>query len=269
MIVGVSVSHRPIELRKRRETWAYWTATPSDLAEVAELAHDLVARDGRTSITTMKATAPAFEATFLVPEQIRGGLDEGDLKALSELVLEAQEDGDDPARRRIAVTAAPPPRQSSGNQWPWGGTKESAHPAVALTVSAADADWVDLASLRMKERIDRGARARSRVERVLLAGFFTCGSGFVIALAGFGDKKDGLDGGEIAAIVFGALAGMILLLFLAIGSITPALELLPDGAVTRWATIKRRTRVSGSWVFDAAFKGAIGAALALLIDRLA
>jgi hypothetical protein len=51
---------KEIETRKGRGEWSYWAGTPTDLAEIATLARELVELDGRGSV--LKASDPPAEA---------------------------------------------------------------------------------------------------------------------------------------------------------------------------------------------------------------
>jgi hypothetical protein len=54
-----------------------------------------------------------------------------------------------------------------------------------------------------------------------------------------------------------------------LASITPALELFPDGGVTKWDRLKKRFQLSSKWLLDAVLKAAIGAAIASLVQHVA
>jgi hypothetical protein len=254
-------SHTSLQVRKRREAWFHWTGTPADLADAAELALALAQRDGRTAALTVKVTAPAFEATFKTGDQLRDGLTPEDVRVLSELVIDVEEDGLATDRRRIAVTVAPPPKQSSS-------TRSNMQPAISMLVAGQDRDWVDLAALRLTEQLSKGSRATPKIQKALIYGLVLVAAAAMASLAIFGDHKRGLNAGEVAAIIFGGFAGTILLLLVSLDSITPGLELLPVGGTTRWARIKQRSNISGRWLLDAVLKAAIGAGVVLLIQHL-
>jgi hypothetical protein len=139
---------------------------------------------------------------------------------------------------------------------------------VKLSVTGADRDWVDLAALRMTERLRAGARATHEIRVGLLLACFVLFLLSFAALVGWGDKTEGVGPAETFAIVFGSLATLCLLLAVSLESITPGLELLPEGGVTRWERIKRRFRLSGRWILDTALKAAVGAAIVVLIGRI-
>ena len=139
---------------------------------------------------------------------------------------------------------------------------------VKLVVTADDRDWVDLATLRMKERIASGARATARVQTILFLGLGVLFGAAIATVVIFGDDAKGLDAGEVVGIVLFSLAGLVLLALLSLGTITPQLELFPEGATTRWERLKRRVNFSGRWLVDTVLKAGVGAAVVVLIDHL-
>jgi hypothetical protein len=255
------VYEEPVELRIGRAEWKHWAGTPADVAEIAQLALDLVQRDSRTGVLKIEVAAPAFEAKFGAPDQVRDGLKPADLAEVTEVVISADEVRGSQARRRIALTIRRPPRTRPGS------SGEQTAP-VKLVVSADDREWVDLATPRIKDRIAAGARATERVQAILLAGVLAFGIGAVVSVSAFGDNVKGLNAGEVVAIVLAGVAGLLLLAVLSLGTITPQLELIPEGATTKWERLKRRVNFSGRWLLDTVLKAAVGAAVVLLIDHL-
>jgi hypothetical protein len=253
----------PVERRIGKAEWKHWAGTPGDLAEIAQLGLDLVSRDGRTGLVKIEVAAPAFEATFARPDQVRQGLKPEDLPSITEVTIKADDITGGAGRRRIAVTIERPKRVQQGI----GSTMEPAAP-VKLVVTAEDRDWVDLATLRMKERLDEGARATARVQTVLLVALviFVACAGAVVSI--YGDEAKGLNAGEIVSIVLFSLGGLMLLAFVSTSAITPQLELFPEGETTKWVQLRRRVDFSGRWLLDTALKAAVGAAVVLLIDHL-
>ena len=205
-------------------------------------------------------TAPAFEATLTTPEQIQALTDE-DLGDLAELGIEVDETPPGDTSRRIAVTITRPSPSTGGV------SKQAPPPVVRLAVTGSDRDWVDLATLRMTELLNKGERATERVTRFVVVGFVVCLIAAIASLA-LGDEKEGLNAGEIATIVLFSLAGLGLVLIASISAITPSLELLPDHGATKWERMTQRFNLTGRWLLDAILKAAIGAGVVLVIGWL-
>jgi hypothetical protein len=138
---------------------------------------------------------------------------------------------------------------------------------VVLLVTASDGDWVDLATLRLKGRLDTGARATGRVETAVFIGFGACVVIAFVVVFTLGDDLKGLNAGEIASIVLFAVSGVLLLISASLRSIAPGLELVADGRNTRWDRLRARARVSGKWIADAVVKGGIGAVIGFALAR--
>lgn len=258
----MSTTSESHETRKGRGEWSYWAGTPSDLAEIATLARELVELDGRGSVLAATITAPAFEGTYDDSEKIRERLTPEDLKVLTAISVEVDETSVE-ARpiRRIAVSIKTPP--TTGDKRIPANT-----PVVRLAVTGPDRTWVDGATERMRERLDRGERATERAA-VALA--------FIVALSLAGaiffglilpDEQDGLEALEWIGIVSLVVFGIGLLVVALMDTITPQLELLPDEGATRWARLTRRIEFSGRWLLDVVLKSAVGFVIGFLLARL-
>jgi hypothetical protein len=206
-----------------------------------------------------KVSAPAFDAQFLTPQQLSHGLEPGDLAALTGIEIEVDQVDfvDGPARIAVAITQPVRPSKSEGLP-----------PVVKLTVTGGDRDWVDLAKVRMSDQVATGARQTGRVRGVMMLGVAAFAGLTILVEVLWSDNAKGLNLAEIVAIVLGSLAGCLLLTTVFLESITPQLELFPEGGSTRWERLKKRSRVSSYWLLDTALKAAIGAVIALLIARL-
>ena len=206
------------------------------------------------------ASAPAFDARFLSPEQIRHGLKPDDLPEITAIEIEVDQTDFEPGPHRIALTVSRPRRGSSQS-----GVTE---PVVKLSVTGRDRDWVHLAHLRMSERIAEGARSTAKVQTALLGGtFLTLCLGLGIVLL-WGDEVEGLNAAEVAASVLGVVSVALLLLFASLNTITPQLELLPEEGATRLNRLKQRFNFTTRWLGDTILKAAIGAVIVLAVQRL-
>jgi hypothetical protein len=245
-----------IQVVKGRGEWKYWTGTPADLAEIGQLAIDLVgSRPQPTVEFNAEVSAPAFDARFFSPEQLRNGLKPEDLGDLTNIEIDVSDQDIATQSSRIAFTVARPQAgKVSGS-------------VAKLFVTGPDRDWVDLATLRMSERISRGARATEKATKALLLGFVLLIAVAITVLSVWGDDNKGLNGAEITSIVLFSLSGVLLVLAGASSSIAPELELLPEGGLTRWQRIKARFNVSGKWIGDRLITAAIGAFIGILITR--
>jgi hypothetical protein len=248
----------PVQLLKGRAEWTHWAGTPGDLGDIAQLALELVQQAARDVMFVTNVSAPAFDAKFLTPDQLREGLRPDDLTELTLIEIEVDQVDMTPGPARIAVTVMRP--ASSGDT--------TSLPVVKLTVTSESRDWVDLARLRMSERLQEGARQTSRVSRLLLLTVAVL-VGLALAVGlGLRDTKQGLNAAEIVGIVLGSLAGCLLLLVVSLDSITPQLELLPRGGATRWDRLKQRSKSSGRWLNRTVLTAAITAAVTVLITLL-
>ncbi len=245
-------------MEKRRAEWRHWTGTPTDLAEIAQLAVDLVKGAQEINVNfAAQLTSPVLDLPFSEPQELRQ-LRADDLADLDELVIKA----DDQGSRRIAITIEPPRRlESHGIQ------ADEVTPVVRLNLSATDRDWLDLAKLRMVERIDAGGRATGMVRNALLiiAGVLLAAT--IATVTAGGDKKEGVNPAEAASIVLVSVALACLVLGLFADAFAPRLELLDEGGITRWDRLKRLVRLSGRSLADRAITAAIGAVVGILIVR--
>lgn len=255
-VQGQSEEPGPVQVVKGHAEWKYWTATPADLADIAQTAFDLVGQASPSVSFSAKVSAPAFDASFLNPAQLRDGLRAEDLGQLESITITADGEEGTVAPSRIAFTVVRSVKRAQG---------EGVKPIVKLSVTGPHRDWVELARLRMSERIARGARPTAMIVNGLLVVILLL-AGLAIGVdSAWGDKKDGLNGAEIATVAIIAFGGVLLLIGLLSGFIAPQLELIQEGGLTRWGRIKARSKVSGKWTVDLLVKAAIGALIGILI----
>jgi len=88
---------------KGREEWKYWTATPGDLAEIGQAALDLVEGVAKSVSFAAEVSAPAFDASFLTPAQLRSGLKPEDLTELTSVEIRVDEEGGASVPARICL----------------------------------------------------------------------------------------------------------------------------------------------------------------------
>jgi hypothetical protein len=253
-------STEALQTFKARAEWKYWATTPSELAAVAQLAIDLVRRTAHDTSFAASASAPAFDARFVSPDQIRHGLKPDDLPEITAIEIEVDQIDLEPGPHRIALTIRRPRRGSSQ-----GGVTE---PVVKLSVTGRDRDWVDLAHLRMVERIAKGARSTAKVQTALLGSTLLTLCLALGIILPWGDEAKGMNAAEVAASVLGIVSVALLLLFASLNTITPQLELLPEEGATRLNRMKHRFNFSARWLGDTVLKAAIGAVIVLAVQRL-
>jgi hypothetical protein len=209
------------------------------------------------------ASAPAFEATFPNPGEVREGLQPSDLADVSAIEINVDEitaSGEPPAR--ISVTIAKAQRRAPSDH------STASSPAVKLAVTGPHREWVDRARLLLSDRIQEGARATPRVQQAVIAAFLLF-LGLAIAVeASWHDDAAGLNWAEITAIALGSVSACLLLVIAFWDSITPQLELLPPGGLTRWETLKKRFRFSGRWLADRVATAAVGALIGYFASKI-
>lgn len=249
-----------VQTYKRSAEWKHWVGTPSSIGEIVAMALDLVTKASMPRAVAFVATAsaPTFETHFTAPAEIQEVLTDEDVVQITSFGIEVAETGEDPDRNRIALMIAQARKTSS---------ETPTAPVVRLDVMGRDRDWVETASRRMHDQVALGARATARIQTVLALSALLAGGAALAVAAAWGDDEKGLNWGEGLALGIGGLALALLLLAVFLEKIAPQLELVPDGATTRWEQLKRRSNISGRWLADALLKAVIGAGIALLAAK--
>jgi hypothetical protein len=229
---------------------------------IARAGLDLAKRDQLGAVLEMTISAPAFEATYSSPEQIEEGLRAEDLPFITELEIRVEQVPRMPGSPRIALSAKKPSRPQTSTR-----AGNSEEKVVTLSVTGSDRDWVDLAALRMREEVAQGARVTGKVRIMMIVAVGILLLSAVVTTSTLGDKQEGLNAAEIATVVLAGTAGLLLVVMLSLEAITPQLELLPDGGLTRWERLKVRVQAGGRWLSLQAAASAVSVFVGILIGH--
>jgi hypothetical protein len=216
-----------MQTHKSRESWSRWRGTLRDISEIATFAQQLIAEgsnfEGELHITV---EFPTVESTYLMTEAFEAGISTAELEDIRSITITAN-DGLS-VGKQIAVAF------------------DNHFPAVHLSVigQTDDRTWVQGAAVRMKEALSRGHYLLIPVAlpMVFLAWLVTgIAAGLGVGILYL--VSDGEPSFPALLIAIG-LAGILFSAgtFPLFNRFFPTLELLPEGADTRWARAWKKLR---------------------------
>lgn len=248
------------ETHKARKEWLRWAATPSDIAEVARTAENLVARTVAKAELRIKLDAPAWESEFIDVGQFLEGLRPGDLADVAKIEVHAYAGG-----CSIAVSI----ERSKSTVFAGEHSSSNRQPVVRLSVAGPERDWVYQAQHAMEEVIGRTGPSGRLLRAVLLGGVALLGLGVVLLVAG----SYGTDGEQTRVELVGAvlaISGVALSLLAVLSdAVLPLLDLRDRGTRSRREKLAQWSGREGGWLARTLVAALIGAGVTLLIQQLA